>query len=266
MNLREAIKAVDPCVVQVSGESLQPVVGTGFFVHEGGYVVTALHVIQQIARMANEANRPVQVNVGIAHTNSENMRANFTVTDCEVVDADEVYDLALVRLGRNPLAGELGTGIVVGEVAIPLPAQVAAIDPDRPEDGEPIAVSGYPLSNPVLITNAGHLASVWHSESRRDFQPGVSPLVDWYFGDVEVNPGNSGGPVYRVETAEVIGVCRASQPAPVRRGDNGEPARMSDVALNYSSGITVFTPAKYIAEMLARHSLWESADGEAQEQ
>ncbi len=255
MNLREAIRVVDPCVVQVSGETLRPM-GTGFFVHGEGYVVTALHVLGTIATAASEANRPVQVNVGIASANTEKARGSFTFTACRVVDADDVHDLALLQLRLNPFVGEVEAGVTIGDRPPPASLATAAIDPSRPEDGEAIAVSGYPLSRAALITTAGHLASVWESESRRDSPSGEAQVVDWYLGDLQVDPASAGGPAYRVETAEVIAVCGASRQASVRMQDNGTPATPDDVVLAHGSRATPMTPAKYIVGLLSRHGLW----------
>jgi hypothetical protein len=253
MNLREAIGVIARCVVQVSGETRQPV-GTGFFVHEGGYVVTALRVLRDIATAASGANRPVQVNVGIAGVNTEDTRASFAFTACRVVDADDVHDLALLQLRLNPFAGEVEGGTVIGDHGTPSPAGVIAIDPSRPNDGEAIAVAGYPLPRAALVTNAGHLASVWEWEPGRGSPSGETPVVDWYVADLQTSPASAGAPAFRVDTAEVIGVCGA-QPVYLRRQDRDTPATVRDAPPPYGPGITVLTPAKYVVDLLSRHGL-----------
>jgi S1-C subfamily serine protease len=70
----------------------------------------------------------------------------------------------------------------------------------RPSAGDAIATSGFPLEEPSLVTTAGVLASDMTHDAD---QPGRERLL----GDLNVNRGNSGGPVYTVKDAKVIGVC-----------------------------------------------------------
>ena len=74
MILSEAIDKVRPSVVQIQAASR---VGTGFFVTDSAHVATAYHVIDGAGE--NE------VLVGFSHENSENMRANWTLVDVEII-------------------------------------------------------------------------------------------------------------------------------------------------------------------------------------
>jgi hypothetical protein len=201
----------------------------------------------------------LRLGVGLAHENTENMRANFTIVGFEILVEHERHDLALLRLAKNPFTGEIGTGIIMGNEAIPLPHGVVTLDRDRPLDGEMVASSGYPLTNAVLITSVGHVASAWASDIKEMPIPGVEgmtrpDIADAYVVDMEVNPGNSGGPIYCVESGGVIGVCVASQPAPLRFMDTGDTADIGGRPVGYSSGLTVVVPARYVTEMLEQHA------------
>jgi S1-C subfamily serine protease len=261
MDLKTAIKAISPGVVQIRGTSdpmqIHPL-GTGLLVNDHAFVVTAKHVIEGARKL--RAHVPsLSVGVGLAHANTENMRANFTVVGFDLVAENERHDLALLRLRQNPFRGEVGTGIVIGDQAVQLPHGVVTLDSDRPHDGEMVASTGYPLTNAVLITSVGHVASAWASDIKEMPIPGVPgrtmpDVADAYVVDMEVNPGNSGGPVYAVESGPVIGVCVASQLAPVRFMDTGDPAAVDGRSLSYSSGLTIVVPARYVAEMLERHT------------
>lgn len=261
MDLKSVIKSIGPAVVQIRAIS-DPMqnypLGTGFLVNDDAYVVTARHVIDGARKLAAKVGPSLQVGVGLAHENTENMRANFTIVGFDLVAEHERHDMALLKLSQNPFKGEAQTGIVIGDAPLPLPHGYVTFDTDRPLDGEPIATTGYPLSNAVLITSAGHVASAWASEIKDIPVPGIAGMTrpdvaDSYVADMEVNPGNSGGPIYAIETGAVIGVCVASQPAPVRFSDTGDPASVGRRGIAYSSGLTVVIPARYVIEILNDH-------------
>ena len=46
--------------------------------------------------------------------NTENMRANFVQVEFDVIAEDAANDVALIRLRRNPFAGEVNSGIQIG--------------------------------------------------------------------------------------------------------------------------------------------------------
>lgn len=114
----------------------------------------------------------------------------------------------------------------------------------RPQDGVSIAVSGYPLSEPALVTNAGSVATTW---SMHETKPNGRSFNS-YLGDVQVNPGNSGGPVYLVDDGSVIGVCVAYKSAPLL-------IQSSDLGIRTNSGLTVIVPTEYVIEMLKKNSI-----------
>ena len=78
-------------------------------------------------------------------------------------------------------------------------------------------------------------------------------IADTYLVDSEVNPGNSGGPVYLVESAEIIGVCVATKPAPVR-DEQGNPVSINETKLYYSSGLTVVIPSRYVIRLIEQQT------------
>jgi hypothetical protein len=141
---------------------------------------------------------------------------------------------------------------------------VGTPDSERPADGLAVATSGYPLANPSMVTSSGIIASGWLTDDdaaqllRRD-NPGAPSHVVRYLADMEVNGGNSGGPVYSVDTVAVIGVCVATQSALVT-GKGGNPVVAEGSPLFYSSGLTVVVPARYVISLLERNGLaWGQA-------
>lgn len=245
--LPDAIEVIRPCVIQILADvgGRRPlVIGTGFIVDESGLALTARHVT---SGLVGAGGGRVPLFAGIALKNTENMRANFQLVACEVLQEDARHDLSLIRLVKNPFG--LASGMVIDGVPLPLDVAVASRSSDRPRDGVSIAVSGYPLHEPVLITTSGTLASAWAMDIAEVQLPGrsagisIPDLKDSYVADVAANPGNSGGPVYLADSGVVIGVCVA-----FKRGEVGGGSPFA-----YNSGLTVVVPIKYGEELLMRH-------------
>jgi S1-C subfamily serine protease len=251
LNLTEAINEINPCIVQInafaSGFSeefqrqvgapfLNHVLGTGFFVNSDAYVIIARHVIlagNDFLGRINAERKNIAVSIGLP--NSTNFIANRVGVGFDLIGEDENYDLSVLRLLRNPFRGEVSSGIRIDERDIPVPASAVKLRRERPMEGQWIGISGYPLEKRVLVTNSGHIASVW--------------TIPNYLADIEVNPGNSGGPVYLVEDASIIGVCVALTGSNVWN-EHGERQN-----LFYSAGLTSIIPTTRIIELLDRHQI-----------
>ncbi|HEY5193118.1 MAG TPA: serine protease [Solirubrobacteraceae bacterium] len=176
--------------------------GTGFVISDKGYVVTAKHVIAATADLRSAVPEGDHiVGVGFAHPNAEGPAAArsrvFRVIRYDVVGFDSRNDLALLQLRTNPFelqAGQL-QGREVGVVGLQL--GVASLRVDRPRDGTPIAISGYPLGEPALVSTAGTIASGWSVDLRdtlvSDGKWGYAQVdvADRYLADVQTNGGNS---------------------------------------------------------------------------
>lgn len=279
MNVAQAVERIRPSIVQITFHTTdlsedmrrrlgRPFIsyplGTGFLVNEDGYVITARHVIEGASKIAEElqVGQQWQIYVRLAALNIaddvKNIRilGNFRGVPSDVVDVDARHDLALLKLRQNPFKSEMRSGFVIDGKEIPLLFGTVTLNPNRPQDGAAVGISGYPFGEPVLVTNVGWMATSWSFDIKEVPVPGAPEWFRWpdiadvYLADVEVNPGNSGGPVYLIENAAVIGVCVASKPAPVR-DQMGNPIRQ----LFYSSGLTIVVPSRYVIELLRKHNL-----------
>ena len=259
MSLPFVIDAVRPSVVQIRiGGPGEPgtVVGTGFFVHPEGFVLTAKHVTQG-ASQELALHREGRLLVGLAMPNISGpitIRSGFELVDCEIVEEDDRHDLALLRLTHNPFSSGRPSGVhrtPDGGMGVNGRYGLASLTLERPRDGEDIAVSGYPLANPTLITTAGIIASAWGTETMNVVPEGaptgfsMPDIKDSYIADVAVNPGNSGGPVYLRERGHVVGVCVAFRIAEADAGG---------VPLQYNSGLSIVVPINYGVDLLGRHA------------
>jgi hypothetical protein len=182
------------------------------------------------------------------------------LVDFDIVDEDTNHDLTLLRLKQNPVTGEVLSGFSQNSRREPLVFKAATLHPKRPRDGAAIGISGYPLDVTVLVTNAGWIATSWEIDIKELRVPGTPEwyreidVADVYLADVEVNPGNSGAPVYLVEDGSVIGVCVASKLVAVRNQQD-EEVTIGGQKLLYSSGLTEVVPIRYVIDLLRKHNL-----------
>src|SRR5262249_6109721 len=114
-----------------------------------------------------------------------------------------------------------------------------------------------------VITTSGAIASsdpmAANTESLR--------FENAYLADLQVNPGNSGGPVFAADARTVIGLCIATYNAPVVFADGQrEPASGVQLIQNgpgqhqiqvrpivTNSGIADVIPSEYIIALLEAH-------------
>jgi serine protease Do len=145
--------------------------GSGFIISPEGLVITNEHVVRAAAE--------VMVTL-----------PDGREFDADVVGADEVNDLALLRIrgGRGLPVAPLGNsdGLMIGEWVIAI--------------GNPF---GFLLSNPEPSVSAGVVSAVGRNIVGADGQRSVS--LDLIQTDASINPGNSGGALVNA-LGEVVGV------------------------------------------------------------
>jgi hypothetical protein len=139
------------------------------------------------------------------------------------------------------------------QVNSPVPG-IVMFDVARPAEGEGVAISGFPLYGLTMKTNSGTAASSWETDKR---QSGPQRwLVDSYVTDVQVNPGDSGGPVYSVTTGAVIGLCDSFTTALVSVHDQDHaPAIVDGKELEYNSGLANVIFSKYLVQLLDKNKV-----------
>ncbi len=195
--------------------------GTGFVVGDGRHVLTNSHVIkstpqtkQNLFVMAMGANGP-------------DRRA------ATVVASDPGRDLALLRIDGKPLP----------------PARLARAS-DIADEGESIAITGFPIGTAfglVPASNAGIISAVTPAIGAMPHSSMLTaemlsrPSVFLYQLDMVAFPGNSGSPLYRADTGDVIGIVVA-----------GIMKKEREQALANPTSITYALPVSYIHDLIAR--------------
>jgi S1-C subfamily serine protease len=196
-----------------SGARRSRAFGTAFRVGPRGELLTAWHVAAS-ARTERERLGPrtrARIQVAFAPCDPERGRDadGSCPVDVAIVAEDRDADLALLRMRIvPPPEGGPTRGVPLGR-----PARLATA---RPPFESAVAVAGYPIEERDLVVRPGRLLDPAalvrdprRSESLPDWLDDLLSDDAILLADVEVRLGNSGAPVYLVESGEVVGLCSA---------------------------------------------------------
>lgn len=286
-SLNEVINNIRHCVVQINlfvlgtkTEQKQKipfhenrVAGSGFFINDKGYVITNAHVIREAEKYFRmvEENENIEVkdkiaSVGIAipdyfdESAGISIQGSFSVTAFKVIEIDDVNDIAILKTDRNPFEGEMTSGIQLGEKTLPIKVSVCKLHNEVPEEGTSVAISGYPLNSPTLITQQGIVSSTLYPfEIRKSGNEWPIKIIYSFSVDVDINPGNSGGPVYLANSGEVVGIASATWLSPIEvRDAQGSPSRIQGIQLFQKSGLSKVVPAREVIKLLDKNNIpWQ---------
>lgn len=199
--------------------------GTGFVAGDGNLLVTNAHVIERPGQAAAPEGRLVVA--------SKEGAGQGRVRIAEVVEIDRAHDLALLRFEGSALPTlELGKAGSVRE-------------------GQSVALIGFPLGG-VLgfapVTHRGMVSSITSvalpSPTARQLDDrAINRIREGAFEmlqlDATAYPGNSGGPLFDVETGAVLGVVNMVTLKGTRES-----------ALTNPSGITYAIPVEFVHRLL----------------
>ncbi|WAR45742.1 S1C family serine protease [Methylomonas rapida] len=198
--------------------------GTGFAVADGRQVITNAHVVGKELDVAHLERFAVFFR--------QNQQEQMQIA--ELVATDEEHDLALLRLaeGKLPVL-ELG-------------------DSSRVREGELYAFTGYPIG---MVLG---LYPVTHRSIISAISPNAIPVIvsrqlnvqmrkkleapyDVFQLDATAYPGNSGSPLYDIDTGKVMGIINKV----FVQGSK-------ENAISHPSGISYAIPAEHIQRLLAQ--------------
>ncbi|MFZ4288454.1 S1 family peptidase [Variovorax sp. HJSM1_2] len=199
--------------------------GTGFVVGERNRVITNAHVL---VPAGEENGRDLVVNVRTSKEGWETRRAT-------VLEVDPTHDVAALQVEGPPIPG------------------LRVRDSDRVKEGESMAFMGFPIGGALGFSPVTHRAmissittiSLPAPTGRQLSERVIRSLRDGNFSIFQLDgtayPGNSGGPLFDVETGEVVGVINMTFVKGTRES-----------ALTNPSGISYAIPSKFFVELLAR--------------
>ena len=199
--------------------------GTGFVVGDGTLVATNNHVLPPAV---DDAHREV-VAVAIPQSGGDAM-----VREATIVARDADHDVAVLRLSGPALpAVRLG-------------------DASRVREGDSFAFTGFPIGSVLGLYPATHRALVsaitpvaLPQATARSLDPAlIARLRGERFAifqlDATAYPGNSGSPMFDVETGDVVAIVNMVF---VKGG--------KETALSQPSGISYAIPSVYLGRLLA---------------
>lgn len=228
-DLPQIIERIKPSVVGVGTyqETRQPranLKGTGFVVGDGRYVVSNEHVLPT---ELDSENREVLA-VFLPGTRPR-------VRQARAVASDPARDLVLLRFEGEALPA-LGLG-----------------DSADMREGQRVAFTGFPIGAALGLIPATHRGIisaiapvVLPTRSGRELNSAlIQRMRDPYTVfqlDATAYPGNSGSPLFDINSGEVIGILNMVY---VKEG--------RESALDRPSGISYAIPVNYVRELLKRH-------------
>lgn len=200
--------------------------GTGFVVGDGRQVATNAHVVG-----ANSDSRAPDERLVVAMAGS----GRVTVRPVERDQRDPDHDLAVLWVGGPPM-----TPVRLG-------------DSDVVRDGQDIAITGFPLGASMGIVPVTHRGIIAATTPAGQPLPSASQLdagairrlamgrYTVFQLDIVSYPGNSGSPLYDVNSGEVLGILNMV----FVKG-------MKEMALTNPSGISYAIPVSHLKALLAR--------------
>lgn len=222
----ETIAKVKPSVVGVGifdplGTPRAQLKGTGFVIGNGDLVVTNYHVVAGELDPESRQKRAIFSGDG---------RSSKTI-EATIVEFDAAHDLAILKINGRLPALKLASSKTV-------------------RDGTEVAFTGYPIGAILGLYAATHRGMI------AAYTPVVIPsqnadqlsiemikrLKDPYFVyqmDATAYPGNSGSPVYNVDTGEVVAII-----------NKVFVKKSKEAVLSDPSGITYSIPVKYLSALL----------------
>ncbi len=206
--------------------------GTGFVVSQAGdtrsnLVITNAHVLTQSAEADRDATVVVQV-----RSNPDEVDMRLGV----VLDIDRLHDLALLRF-EGPAVAALSVG-----------------DSDTVQEGQAVAFTGFPIGGALgfsPVTHRGMVSSITNAalpmaSARGLNEKTIRSLRGGNFSIFQLDgtayPGNSGGPLFDLDSGTVLGVVSMVLIKSTRES-----------ALSHPSGISYAIPAKFILTLLQKN-------------
>lgn len=260
MSLSQIIQSINPRIVQIvfvaqqmEGDltfNITPI-GTGFLVDNGGYVITANHLIdigEQYMKQTQAETKKLAIVILPTSTigNNQPVLQQVTTNDFDVAARDNKHDLALLKLKMtnsiSPLNGKLLSEVHYSNGTSGTLSLGDAHFAKSISQNISVAMTGYPSNQLIPETKTGKVTSEEIpniNNSKLSVATGCVTynITDYYHTDIISVPGLSGSPVYSTRNGEIMGVC------------------INIVQNEFdSSGITAIIPSRYISDLLENNN------------
>ncbi|MBE0472017.1 MAG: trypsin-like peptidase domain-containing protein [Methyloprofundus sp.] len=230
--LPETLRKIKPSIVGVGTfmPSRSPrgvFLGTGFVIGKGRLVVTNAHVVTKLLNYEKREQWAIFI------ANGNNPKAAIV----ERIALDEEHDIAILKLKEGVLPG-----LILGEAS-------------SVREGELFAFTGYPIGM-VLglypVTHRGIISAISpiaipmvnSSKLNNKLIRQLQRPYNVFQLDATAYPGNSGSPLYNIETGEVIGVI-----------NKVFVKESKENVLSNPSGITYAIPIEHVKNLLSNKGL-----------
>jgi len=226
-DVADTLTSIKPGIVGVGSfnPSRSPrvnMMGTGFVVGDGKYVVSCSHIFTGI--LDSEKKETWAVLTG--------RDRQMVVRNATIVSRDKERDLILLRIDGDPLP----------------PLKLAQSDTVR--EGWQLYFTGYPIGSVLGLNPSTHRAGLAavvpiYTPVPAAFQLNARTLqqakaqYEIYELDAIAYPGNSGSPVWHPETGEVVGVVNSVFVKGAK-----------ETAITAPSGITYAIPVRWVRELM----------------
>ena len=226
-DVADTVQLVKPGVVGVgtflpTGRPPANLMGTGFAVLDGHYVVSCAHIFSKPLDSAKKEMYAVFVG----------RNQQISVRAAVLVASDKIRDLALLKIAGDPLP----------------PLKLG--DSSQVREGWQLYFTGYPIGSILGLNPSTHRAGLAAiipiftpvaaaaQLNSHALKQAASPYEVFEL-DAVAYPGNSGSPVWNPDTGEVLGVVNSVYVRGAR-----------EAALSAPSGISYAIPAKYVRHLL----------------
>lgn len=194
MSLKSTYKRVRPSVVSISKkvvinehEHKYIPIGTGVYIDSAGIVLTAYHVVKGMEKLSEPDCFIVFTDQGKSETTAAEVKPYSMY-------ANTTKDYAFLKFYNDEKHGKLDAKIF-SPIKLPKVFNL--------ECGEYVGTIGFPLRSSEF------------SQAIPDLYRGIISRIDYNFEyidnvmlDINARPGNSGGPVFKIESGELIGIIK----------------------------------------------------------
>ncbi len=203
--------------------------GTGFVVGDGRQLITNAHVLPEESADLRQLALQIGGNRAAGQDGAPETRG------LTLLQLDRTHDLALLRISGEPLP-------------------TLTLEPaDGAREGQAVAFMGFPIGGLLGFATVTHRATISSitpialppPNARQLDAAAVARLrtlpFDIYQLDGTAYPGNSGGPLFDIDSGRVVGVINMV----FVKGSR-------ETLLSNPSGISYAIPARFVRELLAR--------------